>query len=407
MTTTGVLPDSLAPFLGRITDVDSHEMMPTKVWTREFGDIAEDLVASYEASDLALPTNPNNQFFPDYEGDTTEINFETVWHSKGALAPGSTDMERRLQVLDTMGVHRQLMFPTSVGLYGAMLRTGHAGFKPARADIDLPSYTRKLFDAHNAWAIRAQSFSERMRPVAVVQGESPEEVFDMAVEVVDAGIRAVWVLAGELLGGLSPAHSAHDPLWQLLEERRITVAVHIGDGGTLLRTHDWGGAPIFHGYKESLEANLAPWHMASVHLPAQNYTTTMVLGGVFDRFPDLRFGAIEVASFWIGPLARQLDIIHAAGGVMRSKKTYRLPEPPSYYIHNNVRVSAFDWEPVDEYIEMYRQVGIEDVLCFATDYPHVEGGKQPLQVFAERLERLGPEVMEKFFVTNGDFLLPE
>jgi hypothetical protein len=27
--------------------------------------------------------------------------------------------------------------------------------------------------------------------------------------------------------------------------------------------------------------------------------------------------------------------------------------------------------------------------------------------FVKRLERLGPEVMEKFFVKNGEYLLPE
>jgi predicted TIM-barrel fold metal-dependent hydrolase len=395
------------PYLGRVIDVDAHEMMPTKVWTEEFGAIAAEIAESYERSQFAIPENPNNQYFPNFERDDAAINLESVWGTKGALAPGAADIERRLEVLDTMGVHRQFLFPTSIGLLGAMLRTGHAGFKPADPDIDLNAYTKQLFRAHNEWAIRAQRVSERLRPVAVVQGDSPQEVLEMAQHVVSNGIRAIWFLASELLGGVSPAHAYHDPLWQLLSDNRVTATVHLGDGGHFLQTYDWGGAPVFAGYTESLEANLAPWHMATLHLPAQNYTTTMVLGGVFDRFPDLRFGAIEVASFWVGPLAHQLDILHASGGVMRSKKVYRLPEPPSYYLRNNVRVSAFDWEPVDAYIEKYSDQGIGDVLCFATDYPHVEGGRRPLQRFGDRLERLGPEAMEKFFVTNGEFLLPE
>jgi hypothetical protein len=60
-------------------------------------------------------------------------------------------------------------------------------------------------------------------------------------------------------------------------------------------------------------------------------------------------------------------------------------------------------QPVDQYIERY---GIEDVYCYGSDYPHLEGGKDPMARFAARLERLGPTIMEKFFVKNGTYLLP-
>ncbi len=398
---------ALEPYIGRIVDVDAHEMMPTKVWTQEFGDIAAELVETYEASEYANTANPNNQYIPDFDTDATPINDDTVWNTKGPAAPGSTDLDRRVKVLDQMGISRQLMFPTSVGLLGAMLRTGHAGFLPKDPSTDIATYSRQLFDAHNEWAIRAQHVSPRLRPVAVLQAETPLEVLHMAQHLVEGGIRAVWFISSELLGGVSPAHSAHDEMWGLLEKNNVTAALHVGDGGKFLTTQDWGGAPVFAGFKQALEANLAPWHMASLHLPAQNYVQTVVLGGVFDRFPGLRFGAIEVGSFWVGPLAHQLDIISASGGIMRSKKVYRLPEPPSYYFRKNNRVSAFDWEPVDRYIDMYREEGLEDVLCFASDYPHVEGGREPLTRFANKLERLGPEVMEKFFVSNGSFLVAE
>lgn len=397
----------LSSIHGRIVDVDAHEMLPTKLWVDEFGDIAADLAHTYEQWEYANDDNPNNQFIPNFVADDVEITPETVWNHKGPRAPGAVDMERRLAVLDTMGVDRQLLFPSSVGLIGAMVRTGQAGWRPHDPTIDIRRYSQQLFLAHNEWAMRTQALSPRLRPVAVLQGDSPEEVFEIAQHVVSGGIRGVWLISSELLGGVSPAHTFHDPLWQLLQDNHVTVTVHIGDGGQLLRTTEWGGAPVFAGYQESLEANLAPWHMATLHLPAQNYVTTMVLGGVFDRFPDLRFGAIEVSAFWVGPLAHQLDILHASGGIMRSKKVYRLPNPPSYYLRTNVRVSAFDWEPVDEYIELYRDYGVEDILCFATDFPHVEGGRRPIEKFAGRLARLGPDVMEKFFVTNGAFLIPE
>jgi hypothetical protein len=80
-----------------------------------------------------------------------------------------------------------------------------------------------------------------------------------------------------------------------------------------------------------------------------------------------------------------------------------LPMLPSEYIRRNVRVAPFDFEPVGEYIDKF---GLEEVYCFATDYPHVEGGSDPYGKFSHQLERFGPKVMEKFFVTNGEVLFP-
>jgi hypothetical protein len=37
---------------------------------------------------------------------------------------------------------------------------------------------------------------------------------------------------------------------------------------------------------------------------------------------------------------------------------------------------------------------------------HYEGGQEPSAQFAERLARFGPEVLEKFFVTNAHLLVP-
>ncbi|WP_006245901.1 hypothetical protein [Mycolicibacterium tusciae] len=48
---------------------------------------------------------------------------------------------------------------------------------------------------------------------------------------------------------------------------------------------------------------------------------------------------------------------------------------PEGYIQRNVRVSGFLWEPIDAQ-------------------------------FAEKLARFGPEVIEKFFVTNAELLMP-
>ena len=399
------IPEAIAKFGGQITDVDSHEMMPTKVWEENFGAEVESLIQAYEKSIFARPENPNSQYVPEYQGDNLEITADSIWKIKGGRAPGATDMSRRLEVLDLMGISRQLVFPTSVGLMAAMLRTGYGNnlFKPA-TDLDVHEYSKELFRVHNDWAVRVQSVSSRLRPVAVVQADDVGGVCEVAEDLIRRGIRAFWFLSGELLGGRSPAHTDLDPLWEVMARNDVVATVHVGGEGGLLKTEEWSNAPWFENYKKALEIEADPWHMSIMHLAAQNYVATMVVGGVFERFPSLRFGAIETAAHWIGPLASQLDTSYENGHILvRNQRNTVLPRAPSYYINRNVRVSVFDFEPIDLYIKRF---GLEDVYCFASDYPHVEGGYAPMDRFVEKLQPLGLETMEKFFVKNGQWLLP-
>ena len=82
----------------------------------------------------------------------------------------------------------------------------------------------------------------------------------------------------------------------------------------------------------------------------------------------------------------------------------RLKDKPSDYVRRNVRVAAFDIEDVGTYIDRY---GLEEVYCYASDFPHVEGGKAPMTKFSNSIGRHGADVMRKFFVENGRWLLPD
>jgi hypothetical protein len=50
--------------------------------------------------------------------------------------------------------------------------------------------------------------------------------------------------------------------------------------------------------------------------------------------------------------------------------------------------------------------GIREAYVFSTDYPHVEGGRDPVQRFSEMTARVGPDYARDFFVENGRLLFP-
>jgi hypothetical protein len=150
-------PELLKPFAGRIIDIDSHEHMPAQVWVENFGDVAKPLA---DVMMSTPPTNPNHANVQGYPGDVREISEETLWTTKGPISPGAVDMSRRVQVMDMMKIDRQLMFPTSIGLWGTSL---------SACPEDLPlykrfgeqsySYAKQLFAANNEWAVGAAKVS--------------------------------------------------------------------------------------------------------------------------------------------------------------------------------------------------------------------------------------------------------
>jgi predicted TIM-barrel fold metal-dependent hydrolase len=401
-------PEALKPFEGRIVDIDSHEHMPAQVWAEHFGEIAGPLA---EIMMSTPPTNPNHANVQGYAGDVRELSEETLWTTKGPSSPGAVDMHRRLQVIDMMKVDRQLMFPTSIGLWGTAL---------AACPEDLPLYKRfgdksydyakKLFAANNDWALGAAKVSPRIRPVTPVYGDTPEELISVTKDLIDKGSRAILMVSSRLPGGVSPANEALDPFYAMLAEAKVPMTLHIGGELFFFRSSRWGEAKAFEGFKVNEETSMDPWRLSVLHLAPQNFVATMITGGVFDRHPTLRMGIVEYGAHWVGPMAEMLDLWHdnnnsiglrqfADGSVSR-----KLPMRPSEYLARNVRVAPFDFEPVGKYIERHRN--LEDIYCFASDYPHVEGGKSPLNDFTDSLAPLGDSVLEKFFVQNGSLLLP-
>jgi hypothetical protein len=142
-----------------------------------------------------------------------------------------------------------------------------------------------------------------------------------------------------------------------------------------------------------------------VHASEENFISAMVLGGVFERHPTLRFGAIESGGSWIAPLAEYMDFWTSD----KRPPSFPCPEggltmKPSEYLARNVRVTPFNFEPVAEWMERYPH--LQDVYCYSTDYPHPEGREWSLKTQFKAVAPLGDNIIEKFFCTNGALLFP-
>lgn len=396
------LPDAIAAFAGKINDTDGHEAMPIKRWADTFGaevkPLADALLNAGKEGEAIIQN-------PDLEGDETEINVETVWKSKMEKAPGSYDIKRRIEVMDFTGVYRQIMYPGIAAIYAHALYNKADDPKVFRSITgDRKAYAHRLMNLYNDWCARVSREQDRVRPTALLIDETPEAMYAKAKKLVDQGVRLFMLATDEPPGGVSPASPRLDPLWSLLAAAKCPVLGHISISEKLLATMEWRNAPAFQGWMLGAEFSLDPWTLSNIHLQIQNYILTMVLGGVFDRHPDLIFGCAEFTGHWVGPLAENMDRFYGSTPFPSAQAYTKLKLKPSEYINRNVRIACFDFEPVGTYIDRY---GFEDVFCYASDYPHHEGGKDPMGSFVRNLKGKSPEVLRKVFIENGRALLPD
>ena len=109
----------------------------------------------------------------------------------------------------------------------------------------------------------------------------------------------------------------------------------------------------------------------------------------------LRFGVIEQGAIWLPSWMRQLDAGFEA--FHRSEERLRrLALRPSDYVRRQVRVTPYPTEPVGWIVE---QSG-EEVCLFSSDYPHVEGGRNPVKRFEASLEGASERVRRRFYCDN-------
>jgi predicted TIM-barrel fold metal-dependent hydrolase len=392
-------------YMSRCMDVDSHEMAPIHAWPEVFGESAREFVDLCVRMEVMNNGGANTMNRPDVERDSTAINEQTVWSVRGPGAPGAFDLDRRLQVMDTMGVERQLLYP-GYGFIGTILALNPLaheffGFDPST--VNALTLADRAIQGHNDWCLRqTKRVSSRIRPVALLLTNSLEQMMRDAEKLLDSGARAVQIPNGSPPADMSPADERLDPFWRLFAAANVPITFHIGAEYQFLRSLVWDrNVPAFEG-AQTLELTIQPFWGATVNFATENYLAAMILGGVFERHPTLRVGSIEVGAQWVGPLAERLDLWASQ---FAPRLRFILSMKPSDYMNRQFRAAPFHFEDVAGYFERYPQ--LQDVYAFATDYPHIEGGRESKRKFTESLARSDNTVRRKFFRENGLLLLPD
>jgi predicted TIM-barrel fold metal-dependent hydrolase len=234
----------------------------------------------------------------------------------------------------------------------------------------------------------------RLLPTCYVPLAAFDPAAAMAREAVETGAAALLVASG-CPRHHSPSHLGLDPVWAVAQEAGIPVVFHVGGTGDLIEpAYFRNGRPIppdFHGGEENFRS---VDYMGIPHPPEQALAT-LIFDGVLERFPTLRFGVIEQGAIWLPSWLRQLDAAFEAFA-RHEERLRALSMRPSDFARRQVRVTPYPTEDVGWIVA---NAG-PDMCMFSSDYPHVEGGRKPVERFEASLGDAPPALRDRFYRAN-------
>jgi len=317
--------------------------------------------------------------------DEAEIMLRKNWK-----ATGSFIREDRPRALDLLGFSSQLVFNTFANK--ELQRSEHG------ADLD---YAYGLAAAHNRAMVAFCDIDERLLPVGYIPLADFERSAAIAAEAIELGCKAL-MIASACPPGHSPSHVGLFPVWAQAQEAGVPIVFHVGGGGRLLDpSYFENGLPAvvdFHGGAE----NFRSVDFMAIPYPPMQTLATMIIDGVLDQHPRLKFGVIEQGASWLPGWMRMLDAASDAFG-RNEERLQRLELKPSEYVRRQVRVTPYPHEDAGWIVE---QSG-EEVCLFSSDYPHVEGGRNPLGRFERSLANASERVKQRFYCDNFADLMGE
>jgi predicted TIM-barrel fold metal-dependent hydrolase len=300
---------------------------------------------------------------------------------KGYLALGAFNREERSQALDQLGFERQVVFATFSERYA---------FSEQRSLEERYAAAR----AHNRAMADFCARDPRLMGVALLPLDDTNRSLAELAHVLELGLCAVWV-PHRPCGGRSPGHDELDPIWARLAEAGVPFVLHVG-GHPLQIASEWmnTGRPVPSDWLGGGE-NVRSKDMTSLHHNAETFIGTLVLDGVFERHPALRGGAIELGAGWVPSLLKRLDWI---AEIWRKSEPglQTLTSKPSEQITERMAFTPYPYEDVGDLIRQ----SDEHLYLFSSDYPHIEGGRNPIGRFEGSLGGCSESARERFYEQN-------
>ncbi len=258
------------------------------------------------------------------------------------------------------------------------------------------SFFRYWGDLHESQHDTTVAFNEVLRGFAEPDPARLVVSYQIPIQDIDGAMAEVRRVAGlgakslqlpvfpPELGLPDYYHERYDPLLALIQETGLPICCHIG-----LNT----------GLDDLVQRDPTPG--SAIMVPMAMLSTgealgMWILGGVLERFPDLKLVFVEPGVGWI---AWWLNLVDD----MVLRQDYELPdlrEVPSHYFHKNVFITFIDEADALAYAPFRYKIGVENIM-WSSDYPHpVSSFPNSRKIAAECVAALPED--ERELITSGN-----
>ncbi|MFQ5512863.1 MAG: amidohydrolase family protein [Myxococcota bacterium] len=268
---------------------------------------------------------------------------EEIWRQQpweAANRKGEYDPAERIKDMDIDGVEAEVLYtdPEAGVAYNGMPNGGRLA----------------AFQAFNNAALDfARHDPKRLLIVYLIPIVDIDEAVGEVTRLAKEGARAFMIPLFPADLDLPPYFDPHyDRLWGAIQETGIPISQHVGASEAVWRVFRYDDTPA-----RGIFQSLPPIFMAEA-------LGSWIVGGVFERFSQLRVVLVEAGLGWLPYYLERLDTMQRSHGW----DTYgtMIKEKPSNYWRRNM-MATFEEDRFG--IAQRQRLGIEN-LMWATDYPH-------------------------------------
>ncbi len=387
---------SYAPVTRPFYDADSH-IMELPDFLKAYADpqIRDDIPeVSYSASivtdeEVAVIMSQGGKHSPEHVAAQIALGDQLIESSKEIQALGAFNAQDRSVAMDLLGFKKQLVFAT------------HSVAFPFHPSSKKPSKLRYgAARAHNRHMVDFCAADDRLMGVGIVPLDDPEYAIAEAQWAIDNGLKSIWVPHRGPIDR-SPGHVALDGFWARLAEAGVPFLLHVG-GAPLQILKGWsnngrGATRDWLGGGENVRTKDATF----LHQAPELFLSMLIVDGVLERNPNLKGAVVELGAGWVPEMLRRLDAITRI--YSRADESVRFERTPSEQVTQQLGFTPMPHEDVGN---MIRQSN-PDLYLFSSDYPHIEGTRDPIGRFEKTLPQDDESLKTKFYSENFLRLWPQ
>jgi predicted TIM-barrel fold metal-dependent hydrolase len=295
--------------------------------------------------------------------------------------PGSSQLPGRIELMDQLGIFAQIQYPNIAGF-------GNQNFLKVE-DAELRIACTEIYN--DAMAELQADSNGRIFPMALIPWWEPSRVVAEIERCHAMGLRGIVTCSNPNDAGLPYLNdSVWDPMWEACQGLGMPVNFHIGASSGEL---DFFGSSGWANYPGEIRLSLGS---ANIFLGNARVLSNMLVSGVPERYPDLKFVSVESGVGWVPFFLEALDY-----QMTETAPTYRehMSLTPSEYFRRQFYCCFwFESEMIERSIEYLGA----DCILFETDIPHPTSlYPDALPRQAALMSRLDPTTRRKILQDNA------